>query len=127
LALITWVVFGAAVVGRSIDSLTWQVVVYAVLSLTLIRMVPVFISLTGLQLQTDEKLFIGWFGPRGLASIVFIVIVLKDHLPGGETLSLVVVVTVILSVICHGISAIPLVAVLGKRIKRREAETAENN
>jgi NhaP-type Na+/H+ or K+/H+ antiporter len=117
LALITWVVFGAAVVGRSIDSLTWQVLVYAVLSLTLIRMVPVFLSLTGLQLRTDEKLFIGWFGPRGLASIVFIVIVLKEHLPGGETLSLIVVVTVILSVICHGISAIPLVAALGARIK----------
>ena len=118
LALITWIVFGAAVVGRSIDSLSWQVVLYAVLSLTLIRMVPVFLSLTGMKMRTDEKLFMGWFGPRGLASIVFAVIVLKEHLPGGDTISVTVVSTIILSVVFHGISANPLAAVLGARIKR---------
>jgi NhaP-type Na+/H+ or K+/H+ antiporter len=118
LALITWVVFGAAVVGRSIGSLTWQVVLYAVLSLTLIRMAPVFLSLTGLNMRTDEKLFVGWFGPRGLASIVFAVIVLNEHLPGGDTLSMTVVCTILLSVIAHGISANPLVAALGARVRR---------
>ena len=124
LTLITWVVFGAAVVGRSIDSLSWQIVVYAVLSLTLVRMVPVFLVLTGMNIRTDEKLFMGWFGPRGLASIVFAVIVLHEHLPGGETISMTVVCTIILSVVFHGISANPLADVLGARLKRAEGETS---
>ena len=119
LALITWVVFGAVVVGRSIESLSWEVVLYALLSLTLIRMIPVFLVLTGMNLRTDEKLFIGWFGPRGLASIVFAVIVLNEHLPGGDTISMTVVCTIILSVIAHGLSANPLVSVLVARIKAR--------
>jgi NhaP-type Na+/H+ or K+/H+ antiporter len=123
LALITWVVFGASVVGRSIDSLTWQVLLYAVLSLTLVRMVPVFLVLTGMNIRTDEKLFMGWFGPRGLASIVFAVIVLNEHLPGGDTISMTVAVTIILSILGHGISANPLVATLGARIKRSAGET----
>ena len=118
MALITWIVFGAAVVGRSIGSLSWQVVLYAVLSLTLIRMVPVFLALTGLKMRADEKLFMGWFGPRGLASIVFAVIVLKDHLPGGDTISMTVVSTIILSIILHGISANPFVAALAARMKQ---------
>ena len=122
LTLITWVVFGAAVVGRSIDSLSWQIVVYAVLSLTLVRMVPVFLVLTGMNIRTDEKLFMGWFGPRGLASIVFAVIVLHEHLPGGETISMTVVCTIILSVVFHGISANPLADVLGARLKQAEGE-----
>mgnify|MGYP001812794244 CR=1 FL=1 len=118
LALITWIVFGAAVVGRSLDALSWPVLLYALLSLTIIRMLPVFLSLSGIKMRADEKLFMGWFGPRGLASIVFAVIVLNANLPGGETISTVVVVTIILSVIAHGLSANPLVAALGKRLRR---------
>ncbi len=117
LALITWVVFGSAVVGQSIDSFSWQVVVYALLSLTIVRMLPVFLALTGMNLRTDEKLFMGWFGPRGLASIVFAVIVLNEHLPGSGTISMTVVCTILLSVIAHGLSANPLVAALEKRVK----------
>jgi NhaP-type Na+/H+ or K+/H+ antiporter len=122
LALVTWVVFGAVVVGRSIGSLSWQVVLYAVLSLTLIRMVPIFLSLTRMQMRIDEKLFLGWFGPRGLASIVFAVIVLRENLPGGETISMTVVCTIILSVIFHGITANPLAKTLGARMQRSPAE-----
>lgn len=117
-SLITWVLFGAVVVGHTIGSLTWQVLVYSVLSLTLIRMVPVFLVLAGMKLRTDEKLFMGWFGPRGLASIVFAVIVLNKNLPGGDTISQTVVCTIVLSVVAHGISATPLVALLGKKVKR---------
>ena len=118
LALITWVVFGAAVVGQSVDSFSWEVVLYAVLSLTLIRMLPVFLVLTGMRMQVSEKLFMGWFGPRGLASIVFAVIVLNEHLPGGGTIAMTAVCTILLSVIAHGISANPLVAALAARIRR---------
>ena len=118
LSLITWVVFGAVVVGQSVGSFSWEVVLYAVLSLTVVRMVPVFLVLTGMQLRADEKLFMGWFGPRGLASIVFAVIVLNEHLPGGGTIAMTALCTIYLSVVAHGISANPLVAGLAARIKR---------
>lgn len=126
MALLTWVVFGVGVVGRSIGSLSWEVVVYSLLSLTLIRMLPVFLVLRGLNLRSDEKLFMGWFGPRGLASIVFAVIVLNENLPGGEIISMTVVCTVVLSIIGHGVSANPLVAALGARLSRSsvQAESA---
>ena len=104
-------------VSQSIASFSWQIFVYALLSLTIVRMLPVFLVLTGMNLRTDEKLFMGWFGPRGLASIVFAVIVLDKHLPGGGTISMTVVCTIVLSVILHGLSANPLVAALGARIR----------
>jgi NhaP-type Na+/H+ or K+/H+ antiporter len=78
LALITWVIFGAAVIGQSSGVFSWDAVIYALLSVTVIRMLPVFLVLTGTGLRVDEKLFMGWFGPRGLASIVFGVIVLNE-------------------------------------------------
>ena len=124
LALITWVVFGGAVVGQAFHHFTWNVVVYALLSLTLVRMVPVFLTLAGMNLRADEKLFMGWFGPRGLASIVFAVIVINEHLPGGDTISLTVVCTILLSIIGHGLSANPLVAALAARIKSSAGKTA---
>ena len=118
LALITWVVFGGAVVGQAIGHFSWQVVLYAVLSLTIVRILPVFLSLAGMKLRTDEKLFMGWFGPRGLASIVFAVIVLDAHLPNGGTITMTVVCTIVLSIVGHGLSANSFVAVLASRIKR---------
>lgn len=69
LALITWVIFGSAAVGQAVGNFSWMIVLYSVLSLTLIRMLPVFLSLTISGIDTEGKLFIGWFGPRGLASI----------------------------------------------------------
>jgi len=117
LGLITWVAFGAAVVGQSIGAFSWQVVIYSVLSLTVVRMLPVFLTLAGMQLRTDEKLFMGWFGPRGLASIVFAVIVLNEHLPGGDTIALTAACTILLSIVAHGLSANPLVAALAAKVK----------
>lgn len=118
LALLTWVIFGAGVVGQAAGEFTWQVALYAVLSLTVIRMLPVFLSLAGTGMGIAGKLFTGWFGPRGLASIVFIIIVLDANVPGERTLALVVVCTVLLSVIAHGITANPIVAALGARLKK---------
>ncbi len=115
LSLVTWVIFGATVIGQAAGSLTWQVVLYALLALTLIRMLPVFLVLTGLPLKADEKLFAGWFGPRGLASVVFIVIVLGENLPGHGTLAATVACTVVFSILGHGLSANPLVALLSKK------------
>jgi len=120
LALVTWVVFGAAVVGQSINHFSWAVVLYALLSLTVARMLPVFLSLAGLGLRSDEKLFIGWFGPRGLASIVFAVIVLNNNLPGRGTIAITAVCTIALSILAHGLSANPLVAALAERLHRAD-------
>ena len=119
LGLVTWVIFGAAVVGKYLDDFTWEVVVYAVMSLTVVRMVPVLVSLTGSRLRTDEKLFVSWFGPRGLASVVFGVIVLNEQLPGGSIVTLTVVCTILLSVLAHGLSAKPLIDALAARVKKR--------
>jgi NhaP-type Na+/H+ or K+/H+ antiporter len=117
-ALITWVIFGAAVVGQYMDDFNWYIVLYAILSLTVIRMLPVFISLTGLQVSTEGKLFLGWVGPRGLASIGFAVGVVDAHLPGGGELALTVACTIILSIIAHGITANPLAAAYGAKAQR---------
>jgi NhaP-type Na+/H+ or K+/H+ antiporter len=114
MALLTWVIFGASVITLGIGELSWQVVAYSLLSLTLIRMLPVFLSLCGLGLNAQTMLFLGWFGPRGLASIVFIVIVLSEAadsplITHGGTLAMTVVTTVVLSILAHGLSANPLV------------------
>jgi NhaP-type Na+/H+ or K+/H+ antiporter len=105
LALLTWVVFGAAIIGRMIDLFTWSALLYAVLSLTVIRMLPVYLCLTGTGMSMGEKLFMGWFGPRGLASIVFAIIVVNVRLPGNDMIVAVIGITVLLSVVAHGVTA----------------------
>ena len=117
LALLTWVVFGSAVVGQSLGYFSWQVMVYGLLSLTLVRMLPMFVSLAGSGESTTSKLFLGWFGPRGLASIVFAVIVLNNDVAGGGLLAMTVVFTVTLSIFVHGLTANPLARRLGPRME----------
>ncbi len=118
LALITWVIFGSAVVAQAVGNFNWSILLYAVLSLTVIRMLPVFLALAGSGISTSGKLFIGWFGPRGLASIVFAVIVLNSKLPHGDLIAMTVVCTILLSIIAHGLTANPLVAAFAASIKR---------
>jgi len=116
LALFTWVIFGAVVVGQAASVFTWEVLLYAVLSLTVIRMLPVALAFAGTGIGWEGKLFMGWFGPRGLASIVFAIIVYHEQLPYGRTLAVVVVWTVLLSIVAHGMSANPLIRALGTRL-----------
>lgn len=119
LAMLIWVVFGGQVLGRLLDRMEWSMLIYAVLSLTVIRMAPVFLSLLRTRLNARTKLFIGWFGPRGLASIVFAIMVFDADVPGKETLVLTAACTVLLSVIMHGATANPLIAVLRRnRVSR---------
>jgi NhaP-type Na+/H+ or K+/H+ antiporter len=102
----TFIVFGAAVVGPSLAQLTWKAVLYGVISLTAIRMVPVALALVGTHARARTVAFVGWFGPRGLASIVFTVIVLEESsLPHVPAIAVVVVFTIVLSVYAHGLSA----------------------
>ena len=106
--LVTWVSFGYAVLSQALQGFDWTVFLYALLSLTLFRMVPVWLSLAGTRMDLASKLFTGWFGPRGLASIVFVIIVSEQNLPGGKLVMQAVVWTIILSVFAHGLSAAPL-------------------
>jgi len=115
LALVTWMLFGAMVIGPALKLFSWDVVIYALLSLTVIRMLPIFLSLAGSGEGVSSRLFLGWFGPRGLASIVFAIMVINEGVPNAELLTLVVTCTVFLSLIAHGISANPLARWLGKK------------
>lgn len=108
LGLSTWFIFGAAAINQVIDHFTWAILAYALLSLTVIRMIPVALSLTGSGLSWSEKLFLGWSGPRGLASMVFAIIIIHEQVPGAESIAVIIACTMILSVILHGISAAPL-------------------
>jgi NhaP-type Na+/H+ or K+/H+ antiporter len=118
LALVTWMLFGAMVIGPALDRFTWEVVIYSLLSLTVIRVLPVFLSLAGTGESVSSRMFLGWFGPRGLASIVFAIIVINAEVPNAELLTLVVVCTVFMSLIAHGITANPMARWLGKKEKK---------
>jgi len=120
LALITWVIFGAAVVGKAVGHFSGLIVLYAVLSLTLIRMLPVFVSRTGMGVSSEGKFFMGWFGPRGLASVVFAVIVVNADVPNAGTVAATAVCTVMLSILAHGISANPWAEGFGERWRQRQ-------
>jgi NhaP-type Na+/H+ or K+/H+ antiporter len=117
LAMATWVIFGAIVVGQAWMGLTWQVLVYSLLSLTVIRVLPMVLSLTGSGESMESKLFLGWFGPRGLASIVFVIIVATYHLSGFETIAHTVACTVTLCVLAHGLTANAWARGFGRRSK----------
>ena len=106
---VTFLIFGAVLLGPALEHLSWQIVFYAVLSLTLIRMLPVAIAMIGSGARRHTVAFLGWFGPRGLASIVFAVIAVQEaHLTVAETIVRTAYVTVGLSVFAHGLTASPL-------------------
>ena len=119
LALMVWFTYGTVAIGLLFNQFSWQAVVYAVLSLTVVRMLPVYLCLIGKGLQRDTLLFIGWFGPRGLASIVFAVMVMGEHLPGNDTILTTVAWTIVLSIVGHGLTANPLASVYGARAEKR--------
>jgi sodium/hydrogen antiporter len=117
LSLLVWLMFGVVAVVLALTGLTWQTVLYAVLSLTVIRMLPVAVALAGARLGRPAVLFIGWFGPRGLASVVFALLALEDLAePAARPAITVIAVTVLLSVLAHGLSADPLASRYGPRL-----------
>ena len=107
---LTFLVFGAVLLVPAIEAVTGAGVVYAVLSLTVIRMLPVALSMLGTGARRPTLTFLGWFGPRGLASIVFAAIVVEEaDLPQANVIVSTTLVAVALSVLAHGVSAAPLV------------------
>ena len=106
---VTFVLFGAILLGPALGELSWELVLYAILSLTVVRMIPVAIAMWRSQARPPTVGFLGWFGPRGLASIVFAVIVVEEsNLPHEHLIALAIYVTVGLSVFAHGLTAAPL-------------------
>ncbi len=106
----TFIVFGAVLLRPALGEVTWAAAAYAVLSLTVVRMAPVAVAMIGTGARPPTVAFLGWFGPRGLASIVFAILLLEDEsaLPSEPTILTTVVLTVGLSVLAHGVSAAPL-------------------
>ncbi|PQP14387.1 cation:proton antiporter [Rhodococcus opacus] len=107
---VTFIVFGAILLGPALGHLSWAVLGYAVVSLTVVRMIPVALSMIGMHARAPTVGFIGWFGPRGLATIVFAILILEEpgELPHEELLLTTAIITIGLSVLAHGLSAAPL-------------------
>lgn len=126
LMLITFLVFGAALLPEGLEHINPTMLLYAVLSLTVIRMIPIAIALLGAGLRLPTHLFLGWFGPRGLASILFVLLILEESevLHHDELLS-ITVITVALSALLHGVTAAPFANLYG-RLAVRMGECEEN-
>jgi NhaP-type Na+/H+ or K+/H+ antiporter len=107
LGFVVWGLFGYVALDELWQALSWQTFVYAVVSLTVLRMLPVALSLLGTGLKRPSVLFIGWFGPRGLASVIFAVIAVEEApmTDGLRTVLATIVLTVVLSVVLHGVTA----------------------
>jgi len=117
LMLIAFLVFGAVLLPQGLEHLNSTMLLYALLNLTVIRMVPIAISLAGAGLSAPTKLFLGWFGPRGLASILFVLLIVEESdAPHREEILALVLITVALSALLHGVSAAPLAARFGRLI-----------
>jgi sodium/hydrogen antiporter len=124
-SLLVWMLFGLIGVPRLWGHVSVWMVIYAVLSLTAIRMIPVALALVGTHLGRRTALFVGWFGPRGLASVIFALIAVQELGPRADPAVSVIVVTVLLSVLAHGLTAGPLAVRYGTRSPSDPAAAAE--
>jgi len=115
LMLFVFLIFGLVLVPFAVTYWDIKALIYAVLSLTVIRMVPVAISLIGLKMDWGTIGFIGWFGPRGIASVLYLLMVATTlGVEGNEQIFSVIILTVLISVFLHGISAVPLSKLYGR-------------
>ena len=114
--------------ARALPDFNWAHLAYAVISLTVVRMLPVAVALWGTRLSRPTVLFMGWFGPRGLASIVLGLVYLeeKTHQTGADTIRLAVVLTVLLSIFAHGLSAMPGMELYARRLQALPPDAPEN-
>ena len=104
--MVAFMVFGGLILQPRVGDFTWEILLYGLLSLTLVRMLPVAISMIGTHLRPPTILYMGWFGPRGLASLIFATVVLEEvDIPGTELMVTIVTLTVALSILLHGITA----------------------
>jgi NhaP-type Na+/H+ or K+/H+ antiporter len=128
LMLMTYILFGMVMVVPALERINLSIVLYALLSLTIVRMIPVAISLLGAKLRLVSVLFVGWFGPRGIASILYVLtVVAAEDLFGKDTIYTVVMITIFLSVLAHGFTAAPLSDRYGKRIAQLDKRGAADS
>ena len=121
-SLLVWLAFGAVELVPAVESLTWQMVLYAILSLTVVRMVPVLAALTGARLDWATSILVAWFGPRGLASVVFALLALEElGRPTAGRAVAVITITVVISIVAHGATAEPLARRYANRLARPAA------
>ncbi|MEM6428192.1 MAG: cation:proton antiporter [Deinococcota bacterium] len=121
LTLLTFMLFGAVMVVPALAAATPAVWLYALLSLTLVRMIPVALSVRGLGLRLPTTLFLAWFGPRGVASILYVLLLLEEgSLPNQTTINALVFITVVLSIVLHGLSALPAARAYGRFAQRND-------
>jgi sodium/hydrogen antiporter len=123
-----FVFFGFGLVAvELLDTATWRMVVFAVLALTVLRMLPVVLATLGTGLRPTTIAFLGWFGPRGLASIILALLVVEEEpqLAGGATITIAMAVTVVMSVYAHGITAAPGVAWYVRRTQQMDEGAPE--
>ncbi|MGK0204468.1 MAG: NhaP-type Na+/H+ or K+/H+ antiporter [Planctomycetota bacterium] len=122
LALIAFLVFGATMLPSALEALDWQVALYIGLSLTVVRMVPVALALVGSGLRAPSIVFLGWFGPRGLATILFALLVSEaEAIPNHERLVAIITLAVAASTLAHGLTAAPLAGAFGRWVERLRA------
>lgn len=116
LVLITFTLVGAMLLPAAMQHLTPACFLFSIFALTVMRMLPIAISLAGLRLDIHTMTFVGWFGPRGLASVLFLLIVMEStDLPRESELMAAVALTVALSIVVHGISAAPWARIYGRK------------
>jgi NhaP-type Na+/H+ or K+/H+ antiporter len=113
-SLLVWLAFGAIMIPTMLAHFVPLTLAYAVLSLTVLRMLPVALASIGAGLDRNTILFVGWFGPRGLASLVFALLALEALGPVSDQAVAVIAATVLLSVLAHGFSAAPLATRYGR-------------
>ena len=127
LTLLIFMIFGAVLVPEAIAHVDLMTALYAGLSLTVIRMVPTALSLIGSGVSAPTSLFLGWFGPRGLASILFALLVIEDaELAAREEILAVTVVTVLFSVFAHGLTAVPAARRYARYLERHKTGAMEH-
>lgn len=129
LSILVWGIFGALFVPLALRYTTdWRPVLYAILSLTVIRMAPVALAMLGVGFRRDTVALMGWFGPRGLASVVFTLMAYLEFEQSGrpiDTLAATATWTILLSVFAHGLSAVPLANWYARRLARASQPLAE--
>jgi NhaP-type Na+/H+ or K+/H+ antiporter len=128
-SFLVWALFGALLLAPQLSgAVSATAVLYAVLSLTVVRLAPVALSLIGTGLRPITVLFMGWFGPRGMASVVFTLIAFESLREAGLAATVMVEVatwTIFLSVIAHGLTAGPVASWYGKRVAQEPIEQLE--
>ncbi|WP_457607666.1 cation:proton antiporter [Nitratifractor sp.] len=120
LIMVSFLIFGLVFVPSMLPYFDLKMLAYALLSLTVIRMLPIYLTMVGFGLDRATRLFIGWFGPRGIASILYILVAVGQlgGIEGHERIFAVATLTILLSIVLHGLSAQPLATLYAEHVRK---------